>query len=42
MRKGCVACGDGRLLRLVRFEIGGREGDANGVLRDGIVLEGGG
>lgn len=36
-----VACGDRRLLRLVRFETGGREGDAQGILRDGIVLEGG-
>ena len=42
VRKGAVACGDGRLLRLVRFEIGGREGDPDGILRDGSVLEGGG
>jgi UDP-4-amino-4-deoxy-L-arabinose formyltransferase/UDP-glucuronic acid dehydrogenase (UDP-4-keto-hexauronic acid decarboxylating) len=36
-----VACGDRRLLRLARIEIGGREGDPGGVLRDGSVLEGG-
>ena len=41
VRKGAVACGDGRLLRLVRFEVGGREGDPAGVLADGIVLQGG-
>jgi len=36
-----VACGDLRMLRLVRFEIGERDGDAAGILRDGIVLQGG-
>jgi UDP-4-amino-4-deoxy-L-arabinose formyltransferase/UDP-glucuronic acid dehydrogenase (UDP-4-keto-hexauronic acid decarboxylating) len=39
----CVVCGDGRLLKLVRVEIGGREADARefrNVLRDGIQLGG--
>jgi UDP-4-amino-4-deoxy-L-arabinose formyltransferase/UDP-glucuronic acid dehydrogenase (UDP-4-keto-hexauronic acid decarboxylating) len=36
-----VACGDRKLLRLATIEIGGREGDPEGVLRDGRVLEGG-
>jgi UDP-4-amino-4-deoxy-L-arabinose formyltransferase/UDP-glucuronic acid dehydrogenase (UDP-4-keto-hexauronic acid decarboxylating) len=37
-----VACGDRKLLRLARIEVGGREGDAGGLLREGLVLEGGG
>jgi UDP-4-amino-4-deoxy-L-arabinose formyltransferase/UDP-glucuronic acid dehydrogenase (UDP-4-keto-hexauronic acid decarboxylating) len=37
-----VACGDRKLLRLARIEIGGREGDPGNVLTDGRVLEGGG
>ena len=36
-----VACGDRRLLRLARFEIGGRESDPGEILRKGVVLEGG-
>jgi UDP-4-amino-4-deoxy-L-arabinose formyltransferase/UDP-glucuronic acid dehydrogenase (UDP-4-keto-hexauronic acid decarboxylating) len=39
----CTVCGDGRLLRLARVEIDGREGDGMefaDVLRDGVVLGG--